>query len=178
MSKEAGVESLRDRLFAGDHINFTENRAVMHPALRNVEGAPMLVDGHDVMPEVNSVLDHMKEFSEQVRSGSWKGYTGKPIKTIINIGIGGSDLGPVMVTEALKSYGKRDLDVLFVSNIDGTHMTEALKTSSPETTLFLVASKTVSVDIGLFNFLIKVHNRRNYNKRKYCETMVPRVCKG
>jgi glucose-6-phosphate isomerase len=146
LCKEAGVEELRERLFAGEHINFTEDRAVMHPALRNVEGSPIKVDGKDVMPEVNSVLEHMKEFSEQVRSGQWKGYTGMPIKSIINIGIGGSDLGPVMVTEALKPYARQDLNMHFVSNIDGTHMAEALKNSTPETTLFLVASKTVLLD--------------------------------
>jgi len=102
----------------------------------------MKVDGKDVWPEVKAVLDHMKSFSEEVRSGTWKGYTGKPIQSIINIGIGGSDLGPVMVTEALKPYGKRHLRLHFVSNIDGTHLAEALKDSQPETTLFLVASKT------------------------------------
>lgn len=102
----------------------------------------MRVDGKDVWPDVKAVLDHMKSFSESVRSGEWKGFNGKTIQSIINIGIGGSDLGPVMVTEALKPYGKRDLKLHFVSNIDGTHMAEALKVSEPETTLFLVASKT------------------------------------
>ncbi|EON68209.1 glucose-6-phosphate isomerase [Coniosporium apollinis CBS 100218] len=142
LAKEAKLEQLRDDMFAGEKINFTEKRAVYHVALRNVSNQPMQVDGKSVVEEVNSVLDHMKEFSEQVRSGEWKGYTGKQIKTIINIGIGGSDLGPVMVCEALKAYGKRDLTMHFVSNIDGTHIAEALKESDPETTLFLVASKT------------------------------------
>ena len=114
----------------------------MHPALRNVSSKPIMVDGKDVMTDVNQVLDHMKEFSDQVRNGDWKGYTGKAIKSVVNIGIGGSDLGPVMVTEALKPYGKSDLDMHFVSNIDGTHMAEALKHCSPETTIFLIASKT------------------------------------
>jgi glucose-6-phosphate isomerase len=118
------------------------NRAVFHPALRNVSGTPMKVDGQDVWPEVKAVLDHMQTFSEAVRSGEWKGFTGKPIKTIVNIGIGGSDLGPVMVTEALKPYGREDFTLFFVSNIDGTHIAEALKHSDPATTLFLVASKT------------------------------------
>ncbi|KMP06214.1 glucose-6-phosphate isomerase [Coccidioides immitis H538.4] len=142
LAKEAGVEKLRDEMFNGDPINFTENRAVYHVALRNVSNGPMQVNGKSVVEEVNSVLQHMKEFSEQVRSGEWKGYTGKKIKTIINVGIGGSDLGPVMVAEALKPYADRSLTVHFVSNIDGTHIAEALKESDPETTLFLIASKT------------------------------------
>ncbi|KAF2261523.1 Phosphoglucose isomerase [Lojkania enalia] len=142
LAKEANLEQLRDQMFAGEKINFTENRAVYHVALRNVSNQPMQVDGQSVVEEVNSVLDHMKEFTEQVRSGEWKGYTGKKINTIINVGIGGSDLGPVMVSEALKPYGDRDLKLHFVSNIDGTHIAEALKDSDPETTLFLIASKT------------------------------------
>ncbi|KAI1829740.1 hypothetical protein DTO006G1_9049 [Penicillium roqueforti] len=142
LAKEANVEELRDAMFRGDHINFTEDRAVYHAALRNVANEPMQVDGKSVVEEVNSVLEHMKEFSEQVRSGEWKGYTGKRINTIVNIGIGGSDLGPVMVTEALKPYGHPDIKLHFVSNIDGTHIAEALKHSDPETTLFLIASKT------------------------------------
>lgn len=142
LAKEAKLEELRDQMFAGEKMNFTENRAVYHVALRNTSNSPMQVDGQSVVEEVNSVLEHMKEFTEQVRSGEWKGYTGKTIKTIINVGIGGSDLGPVMVTEALKPYGKRDFKLHFVSNIDGTHVAEALKESDPETTLFLIASKT------------------------------------
>ncbi|KAK4958555.1 hypothetical protein LTR28_005529 [Elasticomyces elasticus] len=142
LAKEANLEALRDDMFKGEKINFTENRAVYHVALRNVSNMEMKVDGKDVMEGVNSVLEHMKEFSQQVRSGEWKGYTGKKMNTIINIGIGGSDLGPVMVTEALKPYGDRSFKLHFVSNIDGTHMAEALKDSDPETTLFLVASKT------------------------------------
>ncbi|RMY39288.1 hypothetical protein D0866_02032 [Hortaea werneckii] len=142
LAKEANVEQLRDDMFKGEKINFTEDRAVYHVALRNTKNDPMQVDGKSVVEEVNSVLDHMKEFSEQVRSGEWKGYSGKPIDTIINIGIGGSDLGPVMVSEALKPYGKEGMKLHFVSNIDGTHIAEALKDSNPETTLFLIASKT------------------------------------
>ncbi|MCJ1452154.1 glucose-6-phosphate isomerase [Mycoblastus sanguinarius] len=142
LAKETGLEKLRDEMFAGEKINFTEKRAVYHVALRNVTNQPMQVDGKSVVEDVNEVLEHMKVFSEQVRSGEWKGYTGKKIKTIVNIGIGGSDLGPVMVTEALKPYGDRNLKLHFVSNIDGTHMAEALRDSDPETTLFLVASKT------------------------------------
>ncbi|KAF5100943.1 hypothetical protein D0Z00_001074 [Geotrichum galactomycetum] len=142
LAKEANIEALRDALFAGEKINSTEERAVYHVALRNQSSKPMSVDGVDVVAEVNSVLAHVKEFSEEVRSGKWTGYTGKAITDIVNIGIGGSDLGPVMVTEALKSYSKRDLFVHFISNIDGTHTAETLRTLNPETTLFLVASKT------------------------------------
>ncbi|KAL8841819.1 MAG: hypothetical protein Q9176_003006 [Flavoplaca citrina] len=142
LAKEAQLEKLRDDMFAGEKINFTENRAVYHVALRNVTNEPMQVDGKSVVEDVNQVLEHMKDFSNQVRSGEWKGYTGRKINTIVNIGIGGSDLGPVMVTEALKPYGNRDLKLHFVSNIDGTHIAEALRDSDPETTLFLVASKT------------------------------------
>ena len=140
--KDAGVEKLRDDMFKGEHINFTEDRAVYHVALRNVANDEMKVNGKSVVGEVNSVLEHMKEFSNQIRSGEWKGYSGKKLTTIINIGIGGSDLGPVMVTEALKHYGDRSLTLHFVSNIDGTHIAEALKDADPETTLFLIASKT------------------------------------
>ncbi|KAF7189445.1 Glucose-6-phosphate isomerase [Pseudocercospora fuligena] len=142
LAKEAKLEELRDDMFKGEKINFTEKRAVYHVALRNVKNDPMQVDGESVVEGVNEVLDHMKEFTEQVRSGEWKGYTGKPIDTIVNIGIGGSDLGPVMVTEALKPYGKEGMKLHFVSNIDGTHIAEALQDSDRETTLFLIASKT------------------------------------
>ena len=142
LAKEAKLEDLREDMFKGEKINFTEKRAVYHVALRNVKNEPMAVDGQSVVEGVNEVLEHMKEFTEQVRSGEWKGYTGKSIDTIVNIGIGGSDLGPVMVTEALKPYGKEGYKLHFVSNIDGTHMAEALKDSNPETTLFLIASKT------------------------------------
>ncbi|KAA8901798.1 Phosphoglucose isomerase [Sphaerosporella brunnea] len=142
LAKSAGVEQLRDDTFAGEKINFTEKRAVYHVALRNITNQPMQVEGQSVVERVNAVLDHMREFSEQVRSGEWKGHTGKPINTIVNIGIGGSDLGPVMVTEALKPYGRRDYNLHFVSNIDGTHIAEALRQCDAETTLFLIASKT------------------------------------
>lgn len=141
LAKEAKVAELRDAMFAGEHINFTEDRAVYHPALRNRANRVMKVDGQNVAPEVDAVLQHMKEFSEEVRSGAWKGYTGKKITDVVNIGIGGSDLGPVMVTEALKHYAS-DIKVYFVSNIDGTHIAETLKVVDPETTLFLIASKT------------------------------------
>ncbi|GMM58699.1 glucose-6-phosphate isomerase [Maudiozyma humilis] len=141
LAKEANVTGLRDAMFAGDHINFTEDRAVYHVALRNRANKPMLVDGVNVAPEVDAVLKHMKEFSDDVRSGAWTGYTGKKITDVVNIGIGGSDLGPVMVTEALKHYSG-DINVHFVSNIDGTHIAETLKNLDAESTLFLIASKT------------------------------------
>ncbi|KAJ3226160.1 hypothetical protein HDU81_007453 [Chytriomyces hyalinus] len=142
LARARGVESMRDRMFKGDKINTTENRAVLHVALRNRSNTPILVDGKDVMPDVNRVLDQMKSTSDAIRSGQWTGYTGKRITDIVNIGIGGSDLGPVMVTEALKPYAQDGLKVHFVSNVDGTHMAETLKKVDPETVLFIVASKT------------------------------------
>ena len=142
LAKEAKVEELRDAMFNGDKINTTEDRAVYHVALRNRSKREMKVDNVDTFPEVDEVLQHMKEFSNQIRSGEWTGYTNKAITDVVNIGIGGSDLGPVMVTEALKAYGKPGLNVHFVSNIDGTHIAETVKKCDPETTLFLIASKT------------------------------------
>lgn len=142
LAKEAGVEKLRDEMFKGSKINETEDRAVYHVALRNRALKPMEVDGENTAPEVDSVLQHMKEFSNAVRSGEWTGYSGKQITDVVNIGIGGSDLGPVMVTEALKAYSQPGLNAHFVSNIDGTHLAETLKNLNPETTLFLIASKT------------------------------------
>jgi glucose-6-phosphate isomerase len=142
LAREAGVEAMRDRMLAGEPINLTEGRAVLHVALRNFSSRPILVGGKDVMPEVRAALNHMSAFSDSVRSGAWKGYTGKPIRSIVNIGIGGSDLGPVMVTEALRPYQRHDLELHFVSNVDGSHLAEVLQRVAPETTLFLVASKT------------------------------------
>lgn len=141
LAKERGVEEMRTKMFNGEKINITEDRAVLHVALRNRSNKPILVDGKDVMPEVNEVLARMRVFTEKVRSGEWKGYTGKAITDVVNIGIGGSDLGPVMATEALKPYASH-LKVHFVSNIDGTHLAEVLKKVQPETTLFVIASKT------------------------------------
>lgn len=141
LAQEAQLEKLRDAMFAGEHINTTEDRAVYHVALRAHGDKPMKVDGKDVLPEVKAVREHMKEFSDSVRSGEWTGYTGKKITDVVNIGIGGSDLGPVMVTEALKHYAS-DISVHYVSNIDGTHIAETLKPLNPETTLFSIASKT------------------------------------
>ncbi|XP_047135237.1 glucose-6-phosphate isomerase isoform X1 [Hydra vulgaris] len=139
--EECQVENMRNQMFSGENINVTENRAVLHIALRNRSNTPIIVDGKDVMTDVNKVLKKMKKFSEKVRSGSWKGYTGESITDVVNIGIGGSDLGPLMVTEALKSFcdGPK---AHFVSNIDGTHMAETLKNLNPATTMFIVASKT------------------------------------
>nr|AXK15968.1 phosphoglucose isomerase [Nymphalis urticae]WBO25755.1 phosphoglucose isomerase [Nymphalis urticae] len=150
LAKSRGVEQARDAMFSGQKINFTEDRAVLHVALRNRQNRPILVNGKDVSPDVNAVLAHMKEFSEQVISGNWKGYTGKPITDVINIGIGGSDLGPLMVTEALKPYANH-LKVHFVSNIDGTHIAEVLKRLNPETALFIIASKTFTTQETITN---------------------------
>lgn len=151
LAREAKIEDWRDKMFAGEKINITENRAVLHTALRNRANTPVLVDGRDVMPDVNAVLAQMREFSDKVRNGSWTGYTGKRITDIVNIGIGGSDLGPVMVCDALKPYASPDLNVHFVSNIDGAHLMRALNVCDPETTLFIVASKTFTTQETMTN---------------------------
>jgi glucose-6-phosphate isomerase len=151
MAREAKIEEWRDKMFAGEKINITENRAVLHTALRNRANTPVMVDGHDVMPEVNAVLVQMREFSDNVRNGTWLGYTGKRITDIVNIGIGGSDLGPVMVCDALTPYASPDLNVHFVSNIDGAHLMRALNVCNPETTLFIVASKTFTTQETMTN---------------------------
>lgn len=150
LANECGLKSAIESMFTGDKINVTEDRAVLHVALRNRSNTPIIVDGEDVMPEINAVLNQMKAFSEEVISGTWKGYTGKPITDIVNIGIGGSDLGPLMVTEALKPY-KNHLNLHFVSNVDGTHIAETLKKVNPETTLFIVASKTFTTQETMTN---------------------------
>ncbi|WP_257668902.1 glucose-6-phosphate isomerase [Parapedobacter tibetensis] len=150
LARECKLDEAIKAMFAGDAINETENRAVLHTALRNSSGDPMLVDGKDVMPEVKAVLAKMQAFSEKIISGEWKGYTGKPITDVVNIGIGGSDLGPVMVTEALKPY-KTHLNSHFVSNVDGTHIAETLNGINPETTLFLIASKTFTTQETMAN---------------------------
>jgi glucose-6-phosphate isomerase len=151
LAREAQLENWRDRMFTGEKINTTENRAVLHTALRNRSNRPVLVDGVDVMPEVNAVLAQMRDFSEKVRAGAWLGYTGKCITDVVNIGIGGSDLGPVMVCDALKPYASADLAVHFVSNIDGAHLMRALEKCQPETTLFIVASKTFTTQETMTN---------------------------
>ncbi|KAK4309771.1 hypothetical protein Pmani_018618 [Petrolisthes manimaculis] len=150
LAKARKVEASRDAMFSGEKINFTENRAVLHIALRNRSNTPVMVDGQDVMPAVNAVLDHMKDFCGKVISGAWKGYTGKAITDVVNIGIGGSDLGPLMVTEALKSYAVGP-NVHFISNIDGTHLAKTLKALSAETTLFIIASKTFTTQETITN---------------------------
>ena len=145
---------LRDalnKMFNGERINETEDRAVLHTALRNRINSPVCVNDKDVMPEIKAVLSKMKDFSERIISGEWKGFTGKKITDIVNIGIGGSDLGPVMVTESLRPYAKEGLEVHFVSNVDGTHITETLKALNPETTLFLIASKTFTTQETMTN---------------------------
>lgn len=142
LAEDCGLKDAIEAEFTGEKINKTEKRSVLHIALRNRSNTPIFSDGKDVMPDVNRVLAQMKDFSEKIISGEWKGYTGKAIKSIVNIGIGGSDLGPLMVTEALKPYKKPNITSYFVSNIDGTHMAETLKKVDPETTLFIVASKT------------------------------------
>lgn len=151
LARQSDVEGWREKMFGGDRINGTEDRAALHTALRNRSNRPIMVDGKDVMPDVNAVLEHMRSFSNSVRSGEWKGYAGEAIVNVVNIGIGGSDLGPVMVTEALKPYGKAGLNVHFVSNVDGTHLAEVLKKVRPETTLFIIASKTFTTQETLTN---------------------------
>lgn len=157
LAKECDLAGAIKSMFSGEKINRTENRAVLHVALRNRSNTPILVDGKDVMPEVNAVLKKMKTFSEAIISGEWKGYTGKAITDVVNIGIGGSDLGPYMVTEALRPY-KNHLNMHFVSNVDGTHIAEVLKKVNPETTLFLVASKTFTTQETMTN----AHSARDW----------------
>jgi len=157
LAKECSLKEAIDAMYSGEKINVTEGRPVLHIALRNRSNTPIYVDGKDVMPDVNKVLDQMKSFSEAIISGEWKGYTGKAITDVVNIGIGGSDLGPVMVTEALKAY-KNHLNLHFVSNVDGTHIVETLKVVDPETTLFLVASKTFTTQETMGN----AHSARDW----------------
>jgi glucose-6-phosphate isomerase len=157
LARECRLKDAVEAMFNGEKINVTEGRQVLHTALRNQSNQPVLVDGKDVMPDVNAVLQQMKTFSEAVISGTWKGYTGKPITDVVNIGIGGSDLGPVMVTEALKPYKTR-LNLHFVSNVDGSHIAETLKGLDPETTMFLIASKTFTTQETMAN----AHSARDW----------------
>lgn len=150
LARETEVGDAIEKMFTGDKINQTENRAVLHTALRNRANTPVYVDGHDVMPNVNRVLGQMKDFSQKVIDGQWKGYTGREITDVVNIGIGGSDLGPHMVCEALKYYRTR-LNMHFVSNVDGTHIVETLRGLDPETTLFIIASKTFTTQETMTN---------------------------
>jgi len=151
LAEQAKVAEWRDRMFRGEKINRTEDRAVLHVALRNRSNEPIVVDGKDVMPEVNAVLAKMRGFTDRVRSGAWKGHTGKRITDIVNIGIGGSDLGPVMATEALRPYWQAGLRAHYVSNVDGTHLVETIEPLDPATTLFIVASKTFTTQETLMN---------------------------
>lgn len=142
LAKETEVESWRDKMFAGEHINRTEDRAVMHVALRDRSTQPIMIDGEDARPAINAELERMRKLAEEVRSGNWLGYTGKPITDVVSIGIGGSNLGPLMVTEALKSYSDGRLAMHYVSNVDGVQVAETLAQLNPETTLFVISSKT------------------------------------
>ena len=158
LAKDSQVEEARAAMFSGEKINQTENRSVLHTALRNFSNKPVYSDGVDVMPMVKKVQDQMRSFCKRIHSGEWKGYTGKKIRYIVNIGIGGSDLGPVMVTEALKPYWHQDIQPYFVSNVDGTHIAETLKKINPEETLFLIASKTFTTQETMTN----AHTARNW----------------
>jgi glucose-6-phosphate isomerase len=151
LAREAGVQKWTRAMWDGKHINATEDRPVLHIALRNRSEAPVLVDGKDVMPAVRAVLEHMRSFTNRVRSGEWKGYSGKPITDVVNIGIGGSDLGPVMVTEAQRPYSRPSLRSHFVSNVDGTHIAETVRRLSPESSLFVISSKTFTTQETLAN---------------------------
>jgi glucose-6-phosphate isomerase len=162
LAEECKVKDAIKAMFAGEKINETENRPVLHVALRNFSKEPLMADGKDVMPEVKKVLRKMKTFTDAVHSGEHRGYTGKRIKYIVNIGIGGSDLGPLMVTEALKPYKVEDIETFFVSNVDGTHIAETLKKVKPERTLFLIASKTFTTQETMTN----AHTARQWFLKK------------
>ena len=151
LAKQSGLKDWIEKMFSGEKINHTENRAVLHTALRNRSKTPVYVDGHDVMPEVQSELEKMRQYSEAIRSGQWLGYSGKPIIDIVNIGVGGSDLGPVMVSEALHPYGKAGLRVHFVSNVDPSHICNTLRDLDPERTLFIVSSKSFTTQDTIMN---------------------------
>ncbi len=151
LAEECHLKTAIEAMFNGEKINETEDRAVLHTALRNFSGKPVVTDGKNVMPEVEEVRQRMKAFCEKVHTKEWKGYTGKAIRHIVNIGIGGSDLGPVMVTEALRPYSKQDIEAHFVSNVDGTQIAETLKQLNPEETLFLIASKTFTTQETMTN---------------------------
>jgi glucose-6-phosphate isomerase len=158
LAEEAQLRRRIDAMFAGEKINVTENRSVLHVALRAPRGASILVEGQNVVPEVHAVLDRMSAFSEQVRSGDWKGFTGKPIRNVVNIGIGGSDLGPVMAYEALRHYSQRNLTCRFVSNIDGTDLAEAVRDLDAAETLFIISSKTFTT----LETLTNAHSARSW----------------
>jgi glucose-6-phosphate isomerase len=149
LAEQSGLQERREAMFTGQRINSTEDRAVLHVALRAPRGKEIEVAGEDVVPKVHAVLDKLAAFSDRVRSGEWKGFTGKRIKNVVNIGIGGSDLGPVMAYEALRDYSQRDMNFLFVSNVDGTDIAEATRSLDPTETLFIVSSKTFTTRIPL-----------------------------
>ena len=151
LAKSADIENWRKRLFSGEKINFTENRSALHIALRNRSNKPIMVDGEDVMPLVNDELSKIRKLSEDIRSGSWRGFSGKKITSIVNIGIGGSDLGPSMVCEALKPFGSKGITPYFVSNVDAADLSQVLEVCDPETTLFIVASKTFTTQETMTN---------------------------
>lgn len=151
LARETDLKPAIESMYKGESINQTEYRAVLHTALRNQSDVPVCVDGQDVMPDIRAVLAQMKRFADKINAGNWLGYTGKPIKSLVNIGIGGSDLGPVMVSEALKPYQNPNLEIFFVSNVDGTHLAETLKKVDPETTLFFIASKTFTTQETMTN---------------------------
>jgi glucose-6-phosphate isomerase len=165
LAQAADVDGWRRRMFTGERLNITENRAVLHVALRNRSNHPIWFDGEDVMPSINAELQKMEIFSESVRSGEWKGYTGKPISDVVNIGIGGSSLGPMMVCEALKPYQKPGLNMHFVSNVDSSHIIETLNGLDPQTTLFIVASKTFTTQETLTN----AHTARKWLIDNLCD---------
>jgi glucose-6-phosphate isomerase len=171
LAEECDLKDGIEKLFSGEVINETEGRSVLHMALRNRDNHPIYVNGRDVMPDVNRVLIKMKNFSQAIRQGEWKGYSQKKISDLVNIGIGGSDLGPAMVTECLKAYGKEGLSTHFVSNVDGTHLAETLKKIHPETTLFMIASKSFTTQETMTNaysarewFLKKAKDEANIRK--------------
>ena len=168
LAKESGLRERTEAMFTGEKINITENRAVLHVALRAPKGEQIFVDGVDVVPEVHAVLDKMAAFSERVRSGAWKGYTGKRIRSVINIGIGGSDLGPVMAYEALKHYSQRDMIFRFVSNVDGTDFAEAVRDLAPDETMFLIASKTFTT----LETMTNAHTARDWFLRSGPESAI------
>ncbi|MCU7837038.1 MAG: glucose-6-phosphate isomerase [gamma proteobacterium symbiont of Taylorina sp.] len=151
LARQSHIEQWRDKMFSGEAINITEKRSVLHTALRNRSSQSVNVDNQDVMPKVKSVLKQMRAFSDQVRSGQWRGYNGHRIKSVVNIGIGGSDLGPHVICDALKSYAQHDLNAYFVSNVDSSHLLETLKQIDPETTLFIIASKTFTTQETMLN---------------------------
>ncbi len=174
LARERQLGDWIEKMFSGEKINFTENRAVLHTALRNMSDEPVYVEGKNVMPGVKSVLQHMKEFTRRVHSGEWTGYTGKKITDIVNIGIGGSDLGPAMVCKALKHYAVEGIEAHFVSNVDGTHIAETIKELNPETTLFIIASKTFTTLETLTNantaknwFLEHCDGKREYIEKHF-----------